>query len=162
MEFEGQLNEDDMVRAFHLHSRDQFRKAAKFLFTVCAFILIIQVWLPPPRLWHIGIALGGPALMLYYRHLLVPRLLRKEFRQNVVYGSPFRTEVDDSGFVTVQHNDQHKRSWPEIRGWREDGNYFLLYESDDVYRVLPKRYLKNEVETEELRALLSAKIGKKM
>jgi hypothetical protein len=50
------------------------------------------------------------------------------------------------------------RPWPAFQRWTKGSNHFLLYESDRVFRIIPKRIL-GEAQVLGLREALTANIG---
>jgi hypothetical protein len=159
MEYRGQLSEEDLVRGFCVHIRKKFRREIWIWGSVSVSILVLQLFVPEPNPLFIGIACVVPGTLIYYRYVRIPQVMRREFRQNPQYGKPFHTAITDEGFETWHGSDNQKRSWTDFKSWRENDEYILLYESDLLYRMLPKRVFQNGIELEQFRDLLKRRIG---
>ena len=72
---------------------------------------------------------------------------------------PFHSRLDATGFETASDSDVSRRTWSELRKWRENPDYILLYESTDCFRIIPKRLLGAPGQLEEARRVLEQHLG---
>jgi hypothetical protein len=91
--------------------------------------------------------------------LWVPRRLRRLHQENRALQLPFRSRLDATGFETESDRDVSRRAWADLRTWREDADYILLYETTDCFRIIPKRCLNAPGQLEEARRLLTEHLG---
>jgi hypothetical protein len=161
MEYQGQLTADDLVRGYALHRRAARRTPrliALWIGTFLTTIVVLRLW---PRstgtLW--GVAGTLLVVGVVAARVLVPRRLRRLHEENRAVQAPFRSRLDESGFETLSESDVSRRSWSELRKWREDAEYILLYESTDCFRIIPKRLLQGPEQLEEARRLLVERLG---
>jgi hypothetical protein len=49
--------------------------------------------------------------------------------------------ITDSGMATESSHGKSEAGWHSFTKWREDSNLFLLYKADNLFVMLPKRWL---------------------
>lgn len=78
--------------------------------------------------------------LLVIRFYLTPRQARRTFAQQKELGVPWEMLVTETGLEISNEFGHARRPWGDFIKWKEDDDLLLLYESDTVYRVLPKRF----------------------
>jgi YcxB-like protein len=161
MEYHGQLTADDLLRGYTLHRRS-IRKwprlVALWIGTFLATIVVLRLW---PHSIGAVYGVGGTLLVVgaLAARVWLPRRLRRIHQENRAMQMPFRTRLDANGFETASDGDMSRRAWSELRLWREDADYILLYESTDCFRIIPKRFLQAPGQLEDARRLLTEQLG---
>ncbi len=99
----------------------------------------------------IAAAVVGLYLLSYYAYL--PWNARRIFNQQKEYSAPFEIELTPEAMLAFSQYGYSSRPWGEFHKWREDERLLLLYLSDVLYIVIPKRFL-DEQQAAQIRALL--------
>jgi hypothetical protein len=157
IEANGTLSADDSIAA---HQALGPRASNRFLAIDTALIAIgIASWLwLDKNLGMLFIAIGGVALGLgiVSTRLSLPRRVRTLFEQQRSLHEPFNYRFDHDGVHVRIETWQADRPWSYYRRWRATSGCFLIFQSDTIFEVLPKRWLSNP---DILRAMLKARIG---
>jgi len=53
------------------------------------------------------------------------------------------------------------KAWSDYVKWKEGGSGFLIYMSDNLYQVVPKRFLGSESDVNAFRELLRSKVARR-
>ncbi len=161
VEFEGQLNQQDIMRGFLLNRRTRWRPmmygAIWFMLAVASFLYFQgSIDLPSSTVW----LLVAAALIGIAQLFLVPVFASHTLRQQTALFLPFRARIDTNGFHSESTQDVSQRPWNAFRYWKEDKASFVLAESPGAIRIIPKRFLQNQEAIARLRSLLAAHLGK--
>lgn len=151
-----QLTESDYLDAQALHMKSSRRRAMLFWSVILGFALA-GIWvliygrgsLSNPQLagvlgGTIGGVVGGILTTLAVRHLYLPRGYRRVFRQQKSLQLPFHLSWSDDGFVSENEQGSLKTRWSDIVNWKENEQLFVLYVSDLMFHILPKRAFPDE------------------
>lgn len=104
----------------------------------------------------LGFALVAiPALQ---RFVLLPNRLKNIYRQQKDLHRPFAFEWNDTGYALESDHGSSRVPWSDVVRWREDKTVIIIYRSDVLFNLVPKRDL-GPAELETFRALLIQKIG---
>jgi len=141
--FEGKFTEEDYLNANKLHRR--YSRTWRWLYIVLVtelallifFAFLLQRWTPA----IIGVLLA--LVMILYMAFYLPNRLRKLFKQQKDLHRPFTITVDEAGLQYINEMGEAKRLWNIFLKWKEDENILILYHSDLLFSMLPKRYLNN-------------------
>ncbi len=79
------------------------------------------------------------ALNLLSRWIVLPIRARRIFQQQKNLQRPYRVSWDAEGVQTSSANGNSKIPWMEFLKWRESAQLFLLYRSDVLFQMYPKR-----------------------
>ena len=157
----GTLNADDYVAAQRLHLR-QWRKRQRMILGVFAAIGIIVMTIGPFLLGAIlfGAGAGGffGELLLYTRSW--PRAWRKLFAQQKALHESFRYGWDETGLHISTPLSHALRPWPYYLKHIEDEEILLLYHSDAMFELIPKRWPEHARLPDTFEALLLQHLGR--
>lgn len=152
----GIISIDDFLNAQRLHRANAlrgfyrfFRIAILIAIPVC-FYLVKALGLTLALL-SIGVAIGGQITS----KLILPWKVRRLHRQQKDLAFPF-TYTWNAEFLEGQGvSGQSKRAWTNYHKFREDRHVFLLYHSDNLFEVFPKRWFSDNEQIDEFRRLAS-------
>lgn len=158
-----QLTEAEAVEAvkFVTHRR-LFRQhrfgwiiAALVVVTICAIAMQKDV-IAGAALFALLVAPIWLGVLLFW---LVPRHAKRHYRQSVTMKDQNELTWDDAGLtITCEHGSTIYK-WPEWRGWGESHSLLILFQSEALYNILPKRALEPaEIEAIK-RRLTDAKVN---
>ncbi len=159
MLLEGRLTWTDLLGANLLHIRP--RRLARLFWTAvlsvwallyfATFLLAIQGLYSPviPVLGTIAIA-----TFLLYRYLLLPRRIRRIYQQQVDLQAPFSVQITPEALLFESEVGKSRRPWSDFVKWKENDDLLLLYYSDVLFTVLPKRIFTDEAQITQVRTAL--------
>jgi len=157
IEYEGQLQLQDWLKANALYNRRVPWYSPRKL----------PVWIAAMA---VGIAIGlSQGAVLILLHVFAASMLvhvynlrqrgRRRFGQLKSLHVPFRSRFDETGFRTTSSLFDDRRGWTDFVGWTANQEYFLLYEADDVLRIIPKRLISGDAQVHQLQELLGSHLG---
>lgn len=156
----GTITGDDYVAAQRLHLR-AWRKRQRASLASFAVLGISIMALGPFMLGAIvfGAGAGGflGEMLLYWRN--APRAWRKLFAQQKSLHEPFFYTWDDAGLHVSTPLAQAVRPWSHFTKRLEDRDALLLYHSDTVFELIPKRWFEDARVPPSLEALLNRHLG---
>jgi len=147
-----QISADDYVSASLLNSPIGRRIAVVLVATVSMLCVLVglQVVYRDPIDWRelgtlVG-AFGGAMVLLSIvsRYLLLPRRVKRVYRQQRNLQRPYEVSWDDDHYSTRSEQGNARIPWNEFLKWRENKRLFLLYRSDVLFHMVPKAALSNE------------------
>ncbi len=157
IEYQGQLQPQDWLKANALHNgRVPWYSPRKLPLLVAAAAVGSAI----------GLAHGAVLILLLifaasivtYRYSLRQRG-RGRFAQLKSLQVPFHSRFDEHGFRTTSAVFDDRRSWTDFVGWTENEEYFLLYEADDILRIIPKRLMGGDAAVHQLQELFTSHLG---
>ena len=160
------LESDDYIAANALHCRGQYVRlfigmVVGYLVVVLGMSAVLDRSLPEPVGFGIGlaaiVALGG-VWLLCARFVLLPTRSRRIFRQQKNLHQPFQITWDDETMATTATSGHNTTPWQDFLKWRENTKLFLLYRSDVMFNLIPKRAFSDSEGVEDFRRLAKEKI----
>jgi hypothetical protein len=149
-----QLEAQDLVHAHRLHFRQYMKSRAGLtrLAVVTALGILLYGALMGSILpwnqavWFILVfalivpigTVGIPFLIVYASSRSVAR---RTLRQQKTLQHPIQLSWSDDGMVMSNNFGEARMAWIDYRKIRQDRHMVLLYESDRLYRMIPKRAL---------------------
>jgi hypothetical protein len=164
MKLNIQLTEEDYIKANYLNLRSK-RIVMWAGFLVVAFLAITMVtsifrayaYHEDPTCAYI--MAGAFILIVFFFKVRFPQRLRHIFRQQKSLHSPHSVEFTDAGIVSTRVEGETKHGWDYYRKWNEGKTLFLLFQSEVLMNMIPKRCFTSPEEMAEFRELLTKKIG---
>ena len=163
IELEGRLEPRDYVRAQYLTMRP------RRIFVIAGLVVLAAFsW----ALWYSffgggaskrGIIdylmLAAAAYLIFNFSVYVPWRARKTFRQQKSMQREIRWRFADTG-VSIELEQSHGEvPWSDFLKWKENDHLFLLYVSDPLFYMLPKRLFESAGDVDGLREMLRSYIG---
>jgi hypothetical protein len=99
-----------------------------------------------------GIIFG--AVILGVRYVLMPLQIQRLFAQQKDLNEPYEVEVTETGLTITNAFGHSQRPWSNFAKWKENQNLVLLYYSDVMYTLLPKRIFADPQQVDFVRAKL--------
>jgi YcxB-like protein len=105
------------------------------------FIVAIPIYHIPFESWSACLVPAFILASLYaiYRYVLLPRQVKRIFSQQQELNSPFEMDFSQAGLGFSNEFGQSLRPWPTFHKWKENEKMFVLYHSDIMYTMCPKR-----------------------
>jgi hypothetical protein len=168
MEIAGRLAADDYLAANVLHRRKRGWRRSVRSFTWIGLALVAVVLIPTygqpgysslPLVLIVAILVTLPIAVGLERWVLLPRKCRKIYTQHKALQSEFRTYFDEEGVHGTTDFSSVHHPWSDFIRWKEGRDLFVLYQSDLVMNVVPKRFFEGAEEIAEFRELLQCRLG---
>jgi len=159
-----QLTAEDYVQATRLHMRPR-----PFLKWVGYFLVLLAVSVSGVSF---GFAVAGRdsffpsffimAMLAYLWFVFVvlhSRRVRKIFSQQKSMQVPYSWNVTDEGIHAKSEISEERLPWNHFIRWKEGKSLFIIYQSDVIMRMIPKRCFASSEQMGEFRQLLQTKLG---
>ena len=156
MTLQVQLVEDDYVEATRLCCRWKWIRSPALAVVVLLPLLIV---LDAPTGVTVGAALGVLIAVPVVYFIAIPWRARKIFRQQVNLQYPFEIEWDEETISFSSKSGSFVAPWQEFRKWKENDSMLLLFHSDVLYQMIPKRAFANPAELETFRGIVAGKVS---
>ncbi len=142
----GQLTEQDYLQAQQLHM--QLMGWARLLpyatlgLWVVGFIFASIKTIQGNPIFFISLVL--PTMLILITPLtnlfLLPPQAKRLFRQNKEVSAPLEIEFSEKGMKLTNSFGHSERVWSHFVKWKEDEQGFLLYHSEQMFNLIPKRF----------------------
>lgn len=165
MNASGMISTTDLIRAGWLHVMPRRRTDS----AIGLMLLSLAVWalwmsfqphprvdLPRARWVLLACLLYLPTVFLIYH----PYKCRREFTQRKDLHSPLRFQITEEGIGFHVQSTTLLRPWGDYHKWREGRAMFLLYFSDTLYQMMPKRFFSEPDDVDKFRTLLQQHVRK--
>jgi hypothetical protein len=159
IEANGLLSATDLAAAWRLHGAKANRN---FLMIDLALVVVgLCGW----AWWQtdLGMMLTAIGVVCLGLHLASSRLLlrraRRLFAQQKSLHGTKHYHFDAEGVQIRDDTGHAMRPWSYYRRWQEDHDVFVLYQSDLIMELMPKRWLAGADDGDALRERLRACIG---
>lgn len=156
----GMITADDYVAAQRLHLR-KWRKRQYLILGIltAAGVIVMSIGHFMIGVTLFGAGAGGSIVEIMQYKRTLPRIWRKLFEQQKSIQQSFHYRWDEVGLHVSTPLAQATRPWPHFIRRTEDTDTLLLYHSDAMFELIPKRWFENARLPEELEALLTRHIG---
>ncbi len=79
-----------------------------------------------------------------YWFVLRPSQITRAYKQHKELSSPFEMELTEEGYAIKNLSGTGKVPWKDFAKWKVDKNIILLYRTDNMFNMVPKRLLQDE------------------
>lgn len=141
---EVRLDDTDHLAAQRLHTRWTRRQLLAYASTVVGGALLLLM--PMRGFWTnvvgcalIGGAIGGALGREVTRWVWLPYRARRLFAQHKALHKPIEFEWDDEALSCRTESASGRTPWADYARRREDRHVILLYPSDALFQVVPRR-----------------------
>lgn len=165
MEYKGQISLKNYISAQWLHLRP--RPLLRYIGIIvsiflgfglaCRIINVINGEKPELHFWIIwGVFLS----LVVWFFVIRPLRWKKHYKQQKLLKEPFEFTFLEDGIKAKSKTGEGYLEWDTFLKWKEGKHLILLYQSDILMNILPKRDFKSKEEIDQFRSLLIKKIGK--
>ena len=156
----GSITAADYAEALQLQARP--RRAFLFLgaLLICLFIWGFcvtsrEAWLSTGSWMWPAIYAWGVVSAPFGYFFALPYRARKIYRQQRSLQEPFESQVDETGLHSKTERSTGFADWSYFKKWAEGRNVFLLYQSDVIMNIIPKRLFVEPQGVDEFRLLVA-------
>jgi len=159
-----QLTPEDYAQSCYVHMRPRpiFKWAGYFVLSLAVIAAVISLYFAFADREGFFIPVFLVAMLAYLAFLFLfiqPKRVRKIFRQQKIMQSPYSFTVTDEAVITKSDVGDTKLTWDYFVKWKEGKNLFMMYQSDVLYHMVPKRCFASPEEMTQFRQLLETKLG---
>jgi hypothetical protein len=161
VEYSGQLTLEEWLGGYKYHSRSYRRPLfdqALLYAWVTALIVLLTRTQGFNQILTIA-ALTGIVGSLALHGRRVKARLSDGFHHSATLSATFQTRIDEDGLTSKGEYFHDRRPWKVLTAWKETREVFLVYESREAFRIIPKRVLQSPDDVATLRDWLSSKLG---
>lgn len=83
-----------------------------------------------------------------YRYWLRPYQIARTYKQHKELASLFEMELTEDGYSIKNDYGSGKIPWKDFAKWKEDSRIILLYRTDNMFNMVPKRLLADETQAQ--------------
>jgi hypothetical protein len=76
--------------------------------------------------------------------VLRPYQITRSYKQHKELSSPFEMELSDEGYSIKNSYGSGKIPWKDFAKWKADKKIILLYRTDNMFNMVPRRLLQDE------------------
>jgi hypothetical protein len=98
--------------------------------------------------WLIIYPLFIVGFLLLYWFVLRPAQIARAYKLHKELSSPFEMKLTEEGYAIQNSYGQGKIPWKDFAKWKADKNMILLYRTDNMFNMIPRRLLQGNEETE--------------
>ena len=140
-----------MTRAFYRNKLIKLTLVMGLLYAVLAFVVMGE-WTWPYA--AVAAGLGSVAAVIVglgiavSNHILIARRSRRIFAQQKSLHDEFEFSWDETGFDLSTQSARSRHDWADFRQWAEGADGIILYQSDALFNMLPKRAFSEDALTD--------------
>jgi hypothetical protein len=161
MKLKGQLQWTDYLNSQLLHMQPDWVRRIMFygVYSVLVFALVSGLYFFAIGQLDIQLSYMLPffifvAIYPLYRYVILPNRVKKIFTQQKELNSPFEIEFTDAGMTTSNEFGNSTRPWKNFIKWKENNELIMLYHSDVMYSIIPKRIFADSQQIEMVKSYL--------
>lgn len=159
VQVQGRVSWSEYLRAQYLHLRPRplLERVGLGIVVVGISVVAVVLWRAlrgsPPSHFPYLLVTSLVYLALYFL-VFVPWRARALFRRQKVLDGPFRILADSSGLAISSEIGEIRMPWAALRKWKESQRLFLIYHSDSLFHLVPKRLFTTSEQLDAFRGLL--------
>ena len=165
MELKGRIAVEDLMTAqwVHVRPRRSFAVVGILLLGLAVFFVAKSFVehrqsLTDPMSWIFPVFLVYVAFITF---IWVPRKVRRTYAQRKDLHHDISMVVTNSGIASQTERGNSTKPWSDYLKWKEDKNIFLLYLSDQMFQMVPKRFFATHEDIDAFRSMVRHSIADK-
>ena len=165
MELKGRIVVGDLLAAqwVHVRPRRSLAIAGILLLGLTAFVTVASFVghrqsLADPKAWILP---GILAYLAFVAFVWVPGKVRRSYSQRKDFQHEIRMMVTSAGIEARTEQGYSEKPWSDYLKWKEGKSVFLLYLSDQLFQIVPKRFFVARGDIDTFRGVIRQSIGAK-
>ena len=163
MELNGRIAVEDFLAAQWVHVRPR-RSLAVVGVTLLGLLILAMAAsflgrrqsLTDPMVWILP---GILAYLVFIAFVWVPRKVRRSYSQRKDFQHEISMMVTSAGVEARTEQGYCVKPWSDYLKWKEGKNVFLLYLSDQLFQIVPKRFFAAREDIDAFRNVIRQSIG---
>lgn len=159
VKFSGTLTAADYIDAYRLHQNwRSLVPISVFFFVIYAILLYSN---NDPHWFTTALILWGLlfSLMLGLRAIRLPFRARKAYGQQESAHLSYQMEITEAEFISSSAIGNARIPWKTLHKWKANDRTILVYHSDSMFQMLPRRFFASDEDYAALQATLTREIG---
>jgi YcxB-like protein len=113
------------------------------------------------RSWLLGGALWSVYLVIYWivHPLRIARQAKKIFKQQKSLQVPYECRITDETCFQKSEFGEARMAWSDFHKWKANDKLVLVYSSDRLFYMVPRRFFTSVEEYEQFKSVLTHAIG---
>lgn len=157
------LKEGDYIDAQFLYGKSTPKRLGVYALVVLVLMAIAYFgWQAAHGVVAVGAlggVIGGIIGFVVVRFFYMPWKAKRVFRQQKSLQYPFEFAWDGESFITRNEKGNSNTPWSDYTKWRENQQMFLLYHSDVMFQMVPKRAFPDDTSVDEFRRALQQTVS---
>src|ERR1700754_1842440 len=165
MELKGRIAVEDMMAAQWVHMRPKRSLAVVGILLLGVAVLAMadsflgrHPSLTSPMNWILPGALGYMAFSVF---ILIPRNVRRSYSQRKDLHHEISMVITNAGIESHTERGNSMKPWSDYLKWKEGKSVFLLYLSDQMFQMVPKRFFAAHEDIDVFRGMVRQSIADK-
>jgi hypothetical protein len=159
VKIKGKYEFEDFKKAQALHARRGrlITYLTYFIIGIFAVVTLVGILFAISGKWpwsYVEIPVLIIGAYLVFNFILFPSQIRRVFMQQKDLSAPFEIELTDKGFSLENEYGASRTPWNTFVKWIEDRDMLLLYRSDIIFTMLPKRLLQDAGEIQYIHEMI--------
>jgi len=160
----GIFSPNDLVSAAWVHMRPRRGFAiAGILIVVLGFVALWVMFFGPgasaPELsWARWGLVGSYVYLFAWLAIGIPYKSRRSYKQRKDLQRECTFAATDAGLSSSNQNAQGVKPWEDYLKWKEGKLVFLVYLSDNMFQIIPKRFFDSAEEINAFRQIVRARV----
>ena len=158
MELRGRIVVGDLMAAQWVHVRPR-RSSAALGVVLLGLIVVVMAssflehrqWLMDPVTW---ILLGSVAYLAFMAFVWFPRKIRRSYSQRKDFQHEISMMASSTGLEMRTEQGYNLKPWSDYLNWKEGRSVFLLYLSDNLFQMVPKRFFATHEDIDAFRDVI--------
>lgn len=148
----------------HIRPRPTFAIVGITLVVLCLFVVLFALYKFLVTGQGLAAVLGVGASLAYfgvYFFILLPRRVDRLYGQQKLLHNEFTFDVSDENLVSRSILGESKFDWSMFHKWKSGEDIVLLYQSDVLFHVFPRRSFPSFADFESFQEILKKHLGPK-
>jgi len=165
MELKGRIAVEDLMTAqwVHVRPRRSFAVVGILLLGLAVFVWADSLvwrrqWLTNPMNWALPSVL---AYLAFCAFIWTPRKIRQSYCQRKDLHHDISMVVTNAGVASHTERGNSMKPWSDYLKWKEGKSVFLLYLSDQMFQMVPKRFFATHEDIDAFRSMVRHSIADK-
>jgi uncharacterized membrane protein len=107
-------------------------------------VAIVLAFLGSAPWWYVLYPAFILGFMVLFRFYIRPSQIARSYNQHKELSSPFEMELTEAGYSIKNSYGSSTMPWKDFAKWKEDQQMILLYRTDAMFNMIPKRLLPEE------------------
>jgi hypothetical protein len=163
MELKGRIAVEDLMAAQWVHARP--RRSLAWVGILLLGLVVFAMAdsfaggrqsLTDPTIWILP---GLLAYLAFIAFVWVPRKVRRSYSQRKDFRHEISMMVTSAGVAARTEQGNSVKPWSDYLKWKEGKSVFLLYLSDHMFQIVPKRFFAAHEDIDAFRNVIRQSIG---
>ena len=135
------ISKNDLLNFYRLHSKLETKHLILIVLIMAMIFIYIATTQSNPVALIISGLVGGILGVWFYKYVYITLKSNRIYKQQKSLHSGFDLEITDHGIIISSENGHGSNNWEDFIKYKENSNYLLLYYSDALFTMIPKKQI---------------------